>query len=171
MKVTGHRIQQRIRELKAVLEVLNNQVREALKAYPGEQKDPVTIGNKVFSTELLLVKLQCAQDRYNELVKTEVDGFGKVTLGYAVKAVGPLGRIEKLWRSAASGEKPDRYSTRTNERSKDTEYARPTVTPEDALALQQDYSKRVSTMRNVIALMNTTEIEVSEIGLSGVDFG
>lgn len=130
MKVTGHRIQQRIRELKAVLEVLNNQVREALKAYPGEQKDPVAIGNKVFATELLLVKLQCAQDRYNELVKTEVDGFGKITLGYAVKAVGPLGRIEKFWRSAASGEKPDRYSTRTNERSKDVDYARSTVTPD-----------------------------------------
>jgi hypothetical protein len=78
--------------------------------------------------------------------------------------------MEKFWRNTAAP-KRDRYSYRDNERSKDTEYAKPNVTPEEALIENKKYSKIASALRAFIAQANTTEIDMTILKISPEDLG
>lgn len=170
MKITGHTLQQAIREKKALLEVLNTQLSESLKQFEGEEKgDPLALSAQVLNTERTLVKLQCAQDIYNEHVVGQCMDE-TVSLGFAIKLVGGIGRMEKFWRNAAAP-KRDRYSYRGDERSKDTEYAKPQVTAEQALEEHKNYSKIASALRAFIAQANTTEVDGDTLKISPADLG
>ena len=138
--------------------------------FKGEDKgDPQALSAQVFETERRLVRLQCAQDIYNEHVTGQC-GDEHVSLGYAIKLVGGIGRMEKFWRNAAAP-KRDRYSYREGERSKDTEYAERRVTPEQALAEHTRYSKIASSLRAFIAQANTTGVDVQTLKISPDDLG
>jgi len=170
MKITGHGLQQAIREKKALLEVLDTQLSESTKAFEGEDKeDPLFLSSRVLETERSLVKLQCAQDIYNEYVVGSCMGE-TVSLGFAIKHVGGIGRMEKFWRNTAAP-KRERHVYRENERSKDTEYAKSKVTSEAALLEHTRYSKIASALRAFIAKANTTEVDVTLLKISPEDFG
>lgn len=161
MKINGYRIQQNIRELKAKIDVLNAQLQDALKAFPGEEKpSPVKLTETIIDTEKRLVQWQCIQVRYNEIVTDEIDDFGVINLNFAVKIVGSLGRVEKFWRGVASP-KFDRYASHyDNQRSKDSEYAQNTVSFEEAHRQHTRYSAMVSNLRTFIAQANVVEVDI-----------
>jgi hypothetical protein len=171
MKTNGHQLQQAIREKKALLEVLNSQLAEALKQFEGEDKgNPLMISKEILEVESSLVKLQCGQDRYNETIVGNYDDRKTASLGWAIKMVGGVGRMEKFWRNAAAP-KRDRYAYNADERSKENEYAKPMVSPQDALAEHKKYSQLASRLRAFIAQANTEEIDPVTLGISPNDLG
>ena len=171
MKITGHGLQQAIREKKALLEVLNTQLTESLRQFNGEEKgDPIAISEEISTIEENLVKLQCAQDIYNEHVTGECLDK-QMTLGFAVKFVGGVGRMERFWKNAMVP-KRERYAMRNaDERSKDVEYAKPRFTTEQALAQHMQNSKKASAIRAFIAKANTTEVDIELLKISPAHLG
>lgn len=168
--INGFQLQQRIRELKAELEIQHSIAKDSLKAYPGEMKvHPSVVTATIDQLEERLSRLQCAQDLYNlsVLVPTFVDANPRMSLAMCIKLVGPAGRQESFWRRAASGEKKELY--REDERSKDTEYKVPTYTREEAIRFHRQFSQKASKLRAMIATLNAVEQPIDSIGLSAED--
>jgi hypothetical protein len=158
MKVTGYKLQHAIRELEQYKELLTSKFEASLRAFPGEFKDPTGVMRLLQETEEKLVILQDTQARYNQTVQISVLNE-KVSLSRAVKAVGGVGRIEKMWRTAAQG-KRNPWGGDELIRNPTEVRAASTIEPEDALAAAKVVSKRAAALREAIQVGNATEVEI-----------
>lgn len=161
MKVTGYKLQHKLRELHHERDIASAQFDKGKFAFPGEQK--VTAKEafaRLQAVEKDIAKLQTAQTQYNLAITVEVSGES-MTLCEAVKRVGGAGRMEKMWRSVAAP-KQDRFSYRNDDLVRDPsqERAEPTVTVAEAAALAKEAAKFASALREAIQVANATEIEI-----------
>jgi hypothetical protein len=160
-KVNGFKLQHRIRELANMREVYNRQFTEGRFRFPDEEKrTPQEAMALLDETERKIVELQLAQARFNTEIKVEVDGQS-LPLMFAVKMVGALGRMEKMWRNASKGNE-SRYSYRDfeTERDKDKVYAVPAMTMDAFAAKAREAGARAARYREAIALGNATSLEM-----------
>jgi hypothetical protein len=160
-KVNGFKLQHRIRELANMRDVYNRQFNEGRFRFPDEEKRTPEEAMKLLDeTERKIVELQLIQARFNSEVMVEVDGRS-VPLMFAVKMVGALGRMEKMWRQASKGNE-DRYRYRDfeTERDKDKVYAIPAMTMDEFAAKAREAGARAARYREVIALANATGVEM-----------
>lgn len=161
-KTTGYKIQHALRELAHRREVLENQFRTGLRAFPDETKPkPSDMDHKLLQNERKASALQVLQARYNLAVPCVVDGFGeKLTLHDCVKLVGAYGRAEKRWRAAAKEEESRGYGYGSEHtRDRDSVVAVRTVPVETASEMAISHGRRASALREAIQTGNTTEIE------------
>jgi len=85
-----------------------------------------------------------------------------LSLMAAIKLVGGMGRLAKMWRTAASGKQVDRWDRqRLQTRSKDTEVAQPTMKKVDALVTAKSYSKFAAALGGAISTGNTTKLDIA----------
>lgn len=160
MKVTGYMLQNTLRELQHTRDMAASQFDGSLKAFDGEEdKDPRAVMAAYLDAEARIATIQTAQARYNLEVVVPVVGFKVMSLSEAVKRVGGAGRAEKMWRSAAVSKKDD-YSYHKDSRSKDEEYAKNTITPQEALDLAKKAAKFASALREAIQVGNSKELEI-----------
>jgi hypothetical protein len=162
MLVTGYQLKEALKMKALELSTIQTQFDESLYRFEGEEKQhPKDVADAIRQLENEIVELQTAQDYYNLNVKVDVSGE-QWSLCKAVKAVGGAGRVAKMWRTAAHGEKRDRWDrSRSMTRNKDDEIAIPTVTKPEALSEARAAEKFASQLRNAIAVGNTDTIEIS----------
>jgi len=161
VKVNGFRLQHRIRELSNMRDVYTKQFSEGRYSFPGEEKrTPVAAMKFLGDTERQIVELQVAQAEFNTRVRVSVDGMD-VPLMYAIKMLGSLGRMEKMWRSASKGDgERYRYNDFEKERDKDKIYAVSSMTMEEYAAKSREAGARASRYREAIAMGNATALEM-----------
>lgn len=165
MKVNGHKLQQKIRELQHRKEVAFGRFREDLWAFPGETKHPADMMKAFTDIEEMIARFQVAQQRYNLMVEVEV--LNEVMpLATAIKMVGGVGRAEKAWRTAAKDTGRDRYSYREMSRKKDEDHAQRVLSLSVCMEKVQETARKASALREAIAKGNITEIDIRELILA-----
>ena len=167
MKVTGYILREALKRHELRREVAARTFDDSLKAFPGEVKDnPVDIVEQFLAAERATAALQTAQMRYNLAVKVNLHGHGwdhtTMTLAEAIKLVGGEGRVEKMWRSAASPGKKDRYYSE-DEIDPSHIRAQPTMKPQEAVKLATEAGRRAGALRAAIATANATEVEIEDL--------
>lgn len=166
MKITGYKLRHAIREAEHVKNLAASQWDDSLHAFPEERAtkaSPTSLMAKYVDAENRLARLQLAQTRYN--VAVQVDVLGQpMTLCEAVKRVGGAGRAEKMWRTAAGGEKKDRYGyNRDLTRSTTEVRAERTVSVEASLVEAKKAARYAAALREAIEVGNTTEVEIEDL--------
>jgi hypothetical protein len=169
MKTTGYKLRHAIREAEHVKNLAASRWDDSLHAFEDElafKATPSTLMAQYVECENRLAALQLAQTRYNLGVTVDVLGT-KMTLCEAVKRVGGAGRAEKMWRSAAGGEKKDVYSRgRELTRSTDEVRAMRTISVDAALAEAKRAARFASALREAIEVGNSTELDIEGLDAS-----
>lgn len=158
MRVTGYKLREAIKQQELRKDALERVLEGALKVFPGEEKPhPRAVIGQIAEAERAIAMLQTAQVRYNLTI--DVEG---VPLSLAIKTLGGLARIEKLWRKTA-GEKKDRYGYQADERDPLKHYAAEVVSPDESMRESLAAAKRTSELRASIASANAVELDVPHL--------
>lgn len=164
--VTGYQLREAIKQLEIQEATLQGVFQESLRAFPNTRIEnlPADVAKELETVTTNIAVLQEAQARYNLMVRLP----SGETLCYAVKVIGSLGRLENLWKRVAVPKKEPSWGTPKNDgvRSKDQEYAFPTVSPEEASRKAREALKRVSALRAGIAIANATAISLEDLNLN-----
>jgi hypothetical protein len=164
MKVTGYAFREAIRQHELRAKAAADTFDGTLKKFPDEKKpSPQAVIEQFATSERAVARLQSAQAQYN--LKVSVDVLGEhMTLSEAVKLVGGVGRIEKMWRNAAGGKK-DRYGygNAQDERDPSKVFAVETVSTDEAVKLASVAAKRAGAFRSAIATANAREVEIENL--------
>lgn len=147
-----------------------NQFPKLIWAFEGETKDPIEAIARYSKLEAKLIKLQVAQAAYN--LKVTAQCRPPCTLHEAVKLIGVIGRLERMWRRTVKKEEGPRWARSadlTTERDKDKIYAVRTVSEEKALDFALIYSRSGNEIRAAIQEANATKMNLELIGLTEDD--
>lgn len=166
MKVTGYKLREGLRAWQLRRETAAVQFPDTLKVFPGEDKPtPESIVAQVEKAERAIAIIQSEQTTYNTNVVITVDGE-RMSLLHAIKLVGGLGRVEKLWRVAATG-KRDKYAHyRSDDPGRikaDEILAKRAISPEDAAKRVGALATEIGRLREAIAVGNATVIEIENL--------
>ncbi len=163
MKTTGYALREAIKQHELRRDAAARNFNDTLRVFQGETKEaPDAVVAEIQRAEVAIAKLQTAQGRYNLSVLVTFDG-GQITLSEAIKLVGGIARIEKMWRSA-SGPKEDRYGYREElVRDPNQIRATPGITPKDAVKRASEAGKRAGALRQAIATGNAVSIEIESL--------
>lgn len=161
MKVTGYTLRAAIKEQELKRDTASGAFTPSLRTFPGETKDPQKIMERFEAAEKALTKLQAAQMRYNLMVSVEVLGE-KMTLAEAIKRVGGIGRIEKMWKDAIQDKQRNSYMDE-DVRDPNQVRATRTVASDDAMMLARAAGKKAQALRAVIATSNGREVEIEDL--------
>lgn len=163
MKVTGYQLREALRNWHTRLDVLNKQFRESLWQFPDSEQPadfkPDTLAAQFAQADDTVAALENAQQVYNQKITVTIAGR-KVPLSYAVKRVGGAGRLEKMWRWAATDNGRDRYSYRETSRKSDEVYAKRMASMNDCVRAAEKTASLASELRSAIAAANATEIDL-----------
>jgi hypothetical protein len=163
MKITGYKIQHKLKELEEAKEVTAQQFNDGILQFASqaEKTDIREVFARYTSLERNIAALQTLQAQYNLQVNVSVLGE-TMPLHQAVKLVGGAGRSQKMWKEVVKGKKNARYSfSEPDGRNKDTEYASRSVPMEEALKHSQHASRLAGSLREAIQVGNATEIELN----------
>ena len=165
MKVTGYALKEGIKAKAAEVALYVSQFDESLNAFEDEVKlSPEDIGEKIAKAEEHLCLLQAAQKEFNLRIKVNPKNLREVSLEVAVKRVGGLGRLAKMFQTVAKGIIRDKWDkNRPITRSKDEEVARPTITKEEALKCFKNYNNLASAYRTEISRANHMSADIEYI--------
>lgn len=170
MKITGYQLQQAIKARQKTRDLLQGQFSGSLYKFEDEQKrDPISISGDLERLEREIAQVQTAQGVYNTKV---VVTFEKkdISLLQAIKQVGGLDRLSSLWTGVAkqsagtlSTGRRSRYDPYGAHavRDKEQEYAKETVSSEDAIQAAEKWSKKARNLRACISAGNAREIELN----------
>jgi hypothetical protein len=167
MKITGIQLQHAITARKEIRDLLQSEFNGSLSKFECEEKrDPVEIANELDRVEREIAALQAVQGLYNTQVKVTV-GDQTITLLQAVKSVGGANRIANIWkdvvgtntRSLSRRGRYDAYSG-PQFRDKDQEYAKETITVQQAGELARAASKQARAIQAAIAYGNAQSVEI-----------
>ena len=167
MRVTGYQLRETLRRWELRRKATEAEFRDSIYGFADESKSlPISVGGNLARCEKACARLQEVQQRYNQVVVMT----GSESLAYCVKAIGGLGRLEKLWRDAAIEQK-DRFDRReARQRLADSEYAVRRISTQAALALADKAATEAGAMRAAIAKANNTEIEIQQLGITEADY-
>lgn len=166
MKITGYKLREAIKEWSLKKELAEESFNDALFAFKDEEKDALEFINLYEKAENAIVKLQNVQVQYNNTIQVSVNYYGnnveKMSLALAVKEIGGIGRVAKLWRQAKKAKAV--CSTYLGEsrliRKDDEEVAKKTIS--DAVCAEQLTAqiKKENKLRAAIAAANAVEINL-----------
>lgn len=161
MKVTGYKIQHKLKELEQLKEVAAQQFSSNMLQFESQEEklDLREIYAEFTSIEKKICKLQAAQALYNLNIEVSVLGE-KMKLIEAVKLVGGAGRSEKMWKDVVKGSSVKFSPYSEASRSRDQEYAKKSISTSEALKFAQQATKVASALREAIQVGNATEIEL-----------
>ncbi len=140
-------------------DVAAKKFKESLWKFKGESAEtqtPKQVADEFERADNNVALLETAQQAYNLNVEVRLGGK-PYSLSFAVKKVGGAGRLDKMWRVAATD--TGRFSSyREMSRKADEEYAEKTVTDSDAIKWSGRASQFASSVREAIATGNSKEI-------------
>lgn len=164
MKVTGYQLREALRHWVSQREVLSTQFTESLWQFEADKNDPnfvpVNLSKRYSDADDAVATIQDAQQQFNQKVKVKI-GNKTVALSYAIKRLGGAGRLEKMWRSAATSSGDDYYGRRVETtRQADAIKAKRMVNHSDALKIAKESASFASELRQAIALGNAQEVDL-----------
>jgi ribosomal protein S5 len=166
MQVTGYELRAAIRQWELRRDAAVAQFPGSLAIFDGERKDsPQAVTLAFLHAERMIATLQTAQARYNLGVMVSLDG-GAFTLAEAVKRVGGVARMEKLWRAVvvpATDRYHDPAAASAAPRSTTHTYARATFTAAEAIATAEKLAREKGQIAQAIAEANATRLEVDDL--------
>lgn len=159
MEVSGYQLREAAKVWMLRLTTVESQFEGSLIKFPGENKPaPIDLSVEIMRCEQAVALLNTAQAHFNLNTRVTVDGKS-ITLAQAIKLIGGAGRMEKMWRSAATGERTDRYN-RNNTRDKDSVVAIRTITFNEALEQAKKAAIYAGQLRSAIAEGNANKLDV-----------
>lgn len=160
MTITGYRLMDRLEELKERTGALDAAFGSAMFKFADEQKaDPHEIARDYERIETVIGQIQEAQARYNLLVLVPY-GETTITLEYAIKLQGVMGRLKNQWKNAAQ-KKPNRYGLVDDfTRDANAVVAARQVSEIEALEQSAVYAKRAQKLKQAIRSGNAQERDV-----------
>ena len=166
MKVTGYDLREALRRWQLRRDTATSQFPKVLTAFKGESKaSPADIAERVSIAENAIARLQTAQAAYNIAVRVVVDDE-ECSLLQLIKHIGGLGRVEKMWRTAATG-KEERFGftlrAESPTRKADEIVAERTISYEEAGKRAADYGKTLGEYRKAIAIGNAREVDIESL--------
>lgn len=162
MKVTGYAIREGLRRWQLRRDSAYGQFKESILAFPDEAKPkPIEVSGRAELAEGNIARLQAFQARYNAGVTILVRGVGEMSLLQAVKAVGGLGRLERMWRQA-SASKDDRYGYRDTRQTGEIRALRQ-VSFDEAAEAAATIGRQLGAYREAIAAGNATEVTYTDL--------
>lgn len=161
MKVSGYKIQHKLKELEQLREVSSQQFQDNIMQFESsdEKLELPEVFAKYTALEKRIARLQAAQTRYNLAITVEVLGE-QMPMLEAVKLVGGAGRSEKMWKDVVKGNKNRHHMYVEQTRSKDQEYAKRAVSVNEAVGFAQQATAVAGALRQAIQVGNATEIEL-----------
>jgi len=162
MEVTGIQLREAIKRWALRRDTSNTHFSESLFQFESEAEEignPNDLMASLEKAELAIATLQVAQTNYNLQTGVTVRG-DSLSLCDAVKRIGGAGRMEKMWRSAATNKGRDKYSYRESTRDKDKEYMKRTVSVQDCMKRATEAGKYAGSLRDAIAVGNTGKLEI-----------
>ena len=168
MKVTGYEITRRLRELQEERDITQERFSSGLSVYPSMRDKvvatPKELSLSVLSLEAQIALLQTIQNEYNLTVIVAVEGV-TMSLAQAIKTVGGLGRVSKLWRNTARPTKEARRWVST-ERSLDngnptTEDLEPFYDPLVSIQEHHTLERTLGHFRAAIQTANSQQVEMA----------
>lgn len=161
MKITGYKLQHKLKQLEQLKEVHAQQFTDNVMHFESSEDklDLKEVFAHYTAVEKKIARLQAAQAAYNMQIKINVLGE-EMTLLEAVKLVGGAGRSEKMWKDVVKSGGVTRHRFAEATRSKDQEYAKRSVSVEEALKHAQLATKVASSLREGIQTANAIEIEL-----------
>jgi hypothetical protein len=162
MKVTGYKIQHKLKELEQLKEVAAQQFNDNIMQFDSEsdKMDLRDVFANFTAVEKRISQLQTAQCQYNLAVQVSVLGES-MSLLQAVKLVGGAGRSEKMWKDVVKGNKTRHHAFSEQTRSKDQEYAKRAVSVNDAVGFAQQATRVAGALREAIQVGNANEVELN----------
>jgi hypothetical protein len=166
MKTTGYALREAIKQYELRRDTASGTFNQSLKKFPDEQKEtPQAVVDTFTKAEAILAKLQVAQMRYNLAVQVEATGE-KMSLAEAIKRIGGVGRVEKMWKSTVSEKKQSSYMDDVDTRDPSQIRAIRTITAAEAVKLAIQTGKKAGSLRAAIAVANGREVEVEDLDSS-----
>lgn len=172
MKINGYQLREALKRLTLQRDVLQSQFKESLHTFEisSTPPSPIKLMDSLEKTEFQIALLEEAQQKFNQIVRVNVQNE-TFSLVRAVKLVGGAARREKLWKDIILPQNVSRYSfPEPLSRNKDTVYAVPTISKEEALIQSKDATLFASALRNAIAKGNNAEVDIESIGLNEEHF-
>jgi hypothetical protein len=161
MKITGYKLQHKLKELEQLKEVFAQQFNDNIMQFESQNEKlelPEVFGDYT-AVEKRISKLQAAQCAYNMAVKVNVLG-DSMSLLEAVKLIGGAGRSEKMWKDVVKGNRSRHHGYGEQTRDKTSEYAVRSVTIGDSVKFAQQAAKIAGALREAIQTGNANEIEL-----------
>jgi hypothetical protein len=161
MEINGYELREQIRKAKLKVNALFAEFESSVRIFEGEKRRTLTAVTDDLKAALqYLSKLEAAQEYYNLASSVVVRG-GHFTLAEAVKQLGGISRLGKVWNVLVIPKK-DRYgSSVASIRSTDAEYAIEQFTREAAIAQIDDLAGFVEQLRSQIATANSNKINIT----------
>jgi hypothetical protein len=160
MQVTGYALREAIKRHTLRRDTAASMFSGTLKKFPDDKKPaPDEVMATFVSADIAIAQLQTLQMRYNLALKVSVTGV-EISLAEAIKRVGGVGRVEKMWRGSAAPEK-DRYGGMREDDERDPTRIRSksTLSPLEAADRALRAGKLAAELRQVIAVANATVVE------------
>lgn len=168
MTVTGYQLREALRKWVQRQDMAKKVFENSKFAFAGEHKDITAAASHFFKAGVNVALLQAAQQAYNQLVPLDSPylrmtlGINDLTLAIGVKLIGHAGCFEKAWRNVVSGPtKKPFYGDDDRRRSKDDEFAQPTIGDNEALAHAEKAGSIAAQLRAAIATANGTSIDLN----------
>ena len=165
MKVTGNQLRAKLQALALVIALAEDQFEGQLKAFPGEDKNPLVVDRRIKDLEDQMARIQVAQMRYN--LRVTISAYGQtMTLADGVKRIGGASRSAKRWRSVLP--KKDRYrSFQLETRQAGDQAEQWVLAPDTIIELATLAATYAAELQAAIAAGNATEIDLD--GLNEAD--
>lgn len=151
MEVTGNRLYELLQIWTTKRDALALEFTDCLTSFGEEKKrDPTKVNEELFNAEYNIAEIELAQKEFNQKARTS----SGLSLEAAIKHLGVLKRTVKRWQPATTNMNGGFV------RDRDSEYARQTISPQEAQKMVEDYTRRLLSLKSQVADANSTRIDV-----------
>lgn len=158
--VTGIRLREALKRWRIKRDVADKQFTDSLWAFEEDQKaTPQEVAKNFTEADMMIAKLQDVQAEYNRRVMVKVEG-AEISLSAAIRLVGGAGRLESMWRRAATETGLGRYSDRELSRPADEIRAKRVVSQANATIFSDNAARYAAALRTAIATGNATRLSM-----------
>jgi hypothetical protein len=161
-EINGYQLRESLKRWRTRRDVADKQFKESLWGFKDEEAGrptPTALAESYEKSDFAIAKLQELQQDFNRNQVVEIAGR-KMTLALAIKLVGGAGRLENMWRTAATDSGRDRYSHREMTRAAGEERARRRLSVDEAINLSDKAASYASALRSGIAAANARMISL-----------
>jgi hypothetical protein len=165
-EINGFQLREALKRWRIRRDVADKQFKDSLWGF-ADDKDrpkPEEIAANFSQADMAIARLQELQQQFNSKVTIDVQGR-TFTLVLAIKLVGGAGRVENMWRSAATDTgRNERYGYSRAEmtRKQDEEHAQRRYDQKEAIKFSDEAARYASALRAGIATGNAQKITVGE---------
>jgi len=161
MKVNGYELREAVKRWTLRRDSLSSQFPEVLTKFPEDKvPTPQEVASQLLEAEQAICKLQGAQQVYNSGATVKLADGTVVTVSVAVKYLGGLARLEKLWKAAGVARKRYDYEDPRTTRDPNMVHATRQVSYQDATNQALAIARQIGDLKIAVAEANAVPREL-----------